>query len=236
MKIALFTKEHKPTVKEVTEYLKKHFKEIAIFKGKGGDPFPTEAFEVSSDILISYLSPWILPGKILDRTKFWNINFHPGPPEYPGIGCFNFAIYNSEKFYGVTTHLMDKKVDTGKIIAIKKFPLLKSDSVYSLSIKSYEHMLILFFEVMDLILAKNILPNCNEFWKRKPYTCRELEELCRIDSHMTKQEVKKRIKASTYPNMPGGYIKIYDYIFEYNPERWRSNKNGQSLYYSRSRR
>lgn len=219
MKIALFVKKNKPTVDDVIEYSRKHFDSVKIYQGTTKDTFPTQALDESSDILISYLSSWIIPGSLLSKTKLWNINFHPGPPEYPGIGCFNFAIYNNERTYGVTSHLMCEKVDSGKIIGVKKFPLSKSDSVYTLSLKSYKHMLSLFFKVMDFILKKNKLPNCNETWKRRAYTRKGLEALCKIRPNMAKREIKRRIKATTYPDMPGAYMDISGYRFQYDSSR-----------------
>ena len=219
MKILLFTKSDKPMVKEVINYLREHFDNIKIYEGIRGEPFPKEAYDDTSDILISYLSPWIIPKEVLNKTKLWNINFHPGSPEYPGIGCFNFAIYNEDAQYGVTAHLMEEKVDTGKIIGVKKFALLPSDSVYSLSLKSYSYMLNLFFEIIDFILLNNDLPPCNEKWARKAYTRKELEELCKINLTMTKNEIQRRINATNYPNMPGAYIELFNYKFEYNIKR-----------------
>ena len=43
------------------------------------------------------MSPWVLNNKILKKTNMYNINFHPGSPKYPGIGCFNFAILKNRK-------------------------------------------------------------------------------------------------------------------------------------------
>lgn len=219
MRITLFIKPDKPMVKEVIDYLVKHLGTVTVYQAERNDPFPKKAFNGSPDILISYLSPWIIPGRILNSTKFWNINFHPGPPEYPGIGCFNFAIYDKKKIYGVTAHLMNEKVDSGRIIGVKKFPLLKSDSVYSLSMKSYEHMLSLFLKVMDFILKKKKLPHCNETWKRAPYTRKELDALCKLDPNMTKSEIERRVKATTYPDMPGAYMNISGYRFECSSSR-----------------
>ncbi|MDN3513529.1 MAG: hypothetical protein NG747_03905 [Candidatus Brocadia sp.] len=219
MKVSLFTKVNKPTVRECIEYLHGHFDCVSVYQGKTGDPFPAVARHESSDIVLSYLSPWIIPKVILEKTTLWNINFHPAPPEYPGIGCFNFAMFNTENTYGVTAHHMAERVDTGKLIAVKRFPLLESDSVYSLSIKSYGYMLSLFFEIIDLIIMKKSLPETNETWKRKPYTRKELEILCKISPDMKEGEIKKRIRATTYPRMPGTYIELAGYKFEYTPER-----------------
>ncbi|NQT06207.1 MAG: hypothetical protein HQ575_01555 [Candidatus Omnitrophica bacterium] len=218
MKVTLFTKPEKYTVKEVIEYLKRHSEKLTIYPGGVKDPFPKQPYNESPDIIISYLSPWIIPSKILKRTKLWNINFHPGPPEYPGIGCFNFAVYNNEKTYGVTAHIMDKKVDTGKIISVKRFRLLESDSIYNLSMKSYDEMFSAFLDVMNFVLDRKELPHCTEKWKRKPYKRNDLEALCKISPRMSKKEIAKRIKASTYPDMPGAYIDLSGYRFEHDPD------------------
>ena len=219
MKIILFGKNNKPGIKEVIEYLNIHFKEVKIFLGERKNEFPTEAEHNPSDILISYMSPWIIPEKILNKTKLWNINFHPGPPNYSGIGCTNFALYNREKIYGVTAHLMEKKVDSGKIIGVKRFSILESDNVYTLTLKSYGFMLSLFFEILDYIVKNNKLPECNEKWTKAPYTRKQLEELCIITTNMSEEEVKRRVKATQFPGMPGAYIKLYNYKFEYNEKR-----------------
>lgn len=83
--------------------------------------------------MISYLCPWILPEHLLERAKVASVNFHPGPPEYPGIGCTNFAIYNQEVIFGMTCHHMATRVDTGKIVAVRRFPLFPTDTVLSLT-------------------------------------------------------------------------------------------------------
>jgi methionyl-tRNA formyltransferase len=68
----------------------------------------------------------------LDRAKHAAFNFHPGSPDYPGIGCLNFELYEEAREYGVTCHHMVPKVDTGGIIAVKHFAIFDSDCVASL--------------------------------------------------------------------------------------------------------
>jgi len=87
-------------------------------------------------LLISYISPWIVPNKVLSNTIKWNINFHPGPPEYPGIGCFNYAIYDSAKQFGATAHIMKPKVDTGEIIGVNRFPMTNTRNRRNLKYKN----------------------------------------------------------------------------------------------------
>ena len=81
------------------------------------------------DYIFCFRSFYILKKKDINKTKIAAINFHPGTPEYRGIGCINFAIYNNEKFYGSTAHLIDEKIDNGKILDVRKFQIRKKDNL-----------------------------------------------------------------------------------------------------------
>ena len=85
-------------------------------------------------------------------------NFHPGPPEYPGIGCTNFAIYDAASTFGVTCHHMNPKVDTGNMVSVKRFPLYDNDTVFSLTQRCYGYIFQQFYEIAPLILAGDELP------------------------------------------------------------------------------
>ena len=164
--------------------------------------------EWSGDYIISYLSPWVLPRAILEKASKAAINFHPGPPEYPGIGCTNFAIYQEAAEFGVTCHHMNPKVDTGSIIAVHRFPLLASDSVWSLTHRAYAYILQLFYEVMIDVLKNTELRTSDETWRRKPYLRSELDELCRVTPEMSEAEKNRRIRATVFPGAPGPYMDL----------------------------
>ncbi len=120
------------------EFCQKNFAHVAFCLGKWGDPLPDEIRRWEGDTIISYLSRWVVPEELLNRAKKAAINFHPASPEYPGIGCNNFALYENAKEYGVTCHHMASKVDTGKIIAVKRFPVYPEDDVAALLKRTYE--------------------------------------------------------------------------------------------------
>ncbi len=210
--VLLFAKE-KPGLNEAVRYLEQNFKEVLLFQGEVGDQFPIEAYKIKADICISYLSPWIIPPHLLNNIRTFSINFHPGSPQYPGIGCTNFAIYDAESEFGITVHHMAQKVDTGKIIRVIRFPIHKNESVYSLSQRCYEFISKAFFEVFDYYIANNVLPESDETWKRKPFTRKELNELCKIDINMDREEIVRRINATEYPNMPGAYVELHGIRF-----------------------
>jgi methionyl-tRNA formyltransferase len=209
----LFLAKRKPFAEDAAFLIRKYFKDSNIFFGDLNDPFPKDILDDHFDYIISYVSPWIVPKKLLDNTKKAAINFHPGPPEYPGIGCTNFAIYNNEKEFGITVHHMEKKVDSGKIILVKRFPIFSNDTVYSLTQRCYAYIYISFIEIFQFILENKPLPISTEYWKREPYTRNELNELCRITKDMSEEEIKRRVKATTFPNKPGAFITLGGFKF-----------------------
>jgi methionyl-tRNA formyltransferase len=160
------------------------------------------------DYIFSFLSPSIIPSKLLEKARAAAINFHPGPPAYPGIGCTNFAIYNGEKEFGVTCHHMAPKVDSGAIINVKRFALLETDSVYTLTQRCYKFILEQFREVVSLIATGMPLPVSTETWKRKVFLRSELNALCELTTDMDEAEIRRRVRATTFPNMPGPFVMI----------------------------
>jgi methionyl-tRNA formyltransferase len=199
---------------EASKFLRTNFKNVDIFLGDYGDSLPNNASSWNGDYIISYLSRWIVPPKLLSSASEASINFHPASPDYPGTGCINFALYNEENFYGSTCHHMLPSVDTGSIISTKDFKILSSDTVESLLIKTYEHQLILFYEVIKTILSGEDLPQSSIKWSKKAYTRSQLNSLCEIKKEMSNEEINKRIRATNYGRWRP-QIKFGDSIFEY---------------------
>jgi len=167
------------------------------------------------DILISYLSPKIVPYSILRKVKYLKINFHPGPPKYPGLGCFNFALLNKDRIYSVTAHEMSKKVDTGKIYKIKSFKIDCSYDVKKIMKKSYDAMFELFKEIFtEFKISKNLIYS-NIKWKRKPYDRSDFEKIFHIKNIKNKKHLENIIRATYLKGYPGPYIKKYGKKFEY---------------------
>ena len=179
--------------------MEENFKKTTIITGDWGDPKPQSLYNWEGDYIVSFLSPWILPQEILDKAKKATINFHPAPPKYPGIGCYNFALYNDEKRYGVMCHHMLRKVDSGIIIGVKYFPLYGNETILSLKEKAMVHLTELFYEVMDIILSGKELPKSSENWEQDAYTRKEFQELCHISLNMGEDELKRRLRATYFP-------------------------------------
>ena len=98
-----------PDCARALEFCQQAFAPVTYCLGKWGDPLPGKVQEWEGDYIVSYLSRWVVPDALLKRARKAAINFHPASPEYPGIGCNNFALYENASEYGVTCHHMAPK-------------------------------------------------------------------------------------------------------------------------------
>ncbi len=78
----------------------------------------------------------ILSGKLIKKFNNTILNIHPSLlPKYKGLNTHKRAIHNKDKFSGATVHIVNDKLDSGKIILQKKVKILKSDNEKSLGKK-----------------------------------------------------------------------------------------------------
>lgn len=85
------------------------------------------------DLGISVRYNKIIKQDVIDSFSMGIVNTHGGIlPEYRGSYCNINAIINNEKDYGVTLHYIDKGVDTGDIVAIKKVSIQESNTGFDL--------------------------------------------------------------------------------------------------------
>ena len=71
----------------------------------------------------------ILSGSFIKKFYKPILNIHPSLlPRYKGLNTHNRAIQNKDKYSGATVHIVNERLDSGKIILQKKVKILKSDS------------------------------------------------------------------------------------------------------------
>lgn len=216
LSVLFLCKKENSYAQRAAAWLNDHFPNAVIFSADRSAPLPEHILNWSGDVLISFISSWVLPASLLERAKIAAINFHPGSPDYPGTGCTNFALYNNAAEYGVTCHHMKAVVDTGQIIKVAKFQLQPSDTVFGVTRHCYELLEQLFYEMMEILARGEALPVSDEKWTRKAYTRKELNELCEIKADMSEEEIEKRIRATTYET-PWAFIRIGSRIFKLQP-------------------
>ena len=86
----------------------------------------------------------ILSKNFIKSFKGKILNIHPSLlPKYKGLNTHWRAISNSEKYSGCTVHVVNSRLDSGKIILQKKVKISKNDTAKSLSKKvlTQEHKL-----------------------------------------------------------------------------------------------
>lgn len=200
LRVMLLTKSDAddPRCERAVDFCRRSFGQLEIERGGWKEPLPQSVERFDGDVLLSYMSRWVVPGRVLERVKQAALNFHPAPPEYPGVGCNNFALYDNASEYGVTCHHMAAKVDAGPIIEVRRFPVFRSDDVASLLDRTYDYLLVTFYDIVTMVAAGKPLPTSPERWQREPFRRDELNELCEIRADMPPEEVQRRIRATTF--------------------------------------
>ena len=86
----------------------------------------------------------ILSKNFIKRFKGKILNIHPSLlPKYKGLNTHQRAISNNDKYSGCTVHIVNTRLDSGKIILQKKVKISKNDTAKSLAKKvlTQEHKL-----------------------------------------------------------------------------------------------
>ena len=201
-KILFCSKLGDKNCEKALRFLTQSCSNVAICTGDWGDDIPPEMLSWSGDYILSYMSKWIIPESVLKRASSAAINFHPGPPSRPGAASVNYALYDGDKEFGVTCHYMTSKVDSGKIIMTRKFPVFESDNVSSLLKRSHEELLELFIEIVSTLKEGKDLPESADTWNRENFHTRKdiNGQLRRIPADISKEELERRIRATLFEN------------------------------------
>ena len=121
--------------KKVYKYDKKKISEKKILKD-------LKSNEIKLICLAGFMK--ILSKDFIRKFKGKILNIHPSLlPKYKGLKTHERVIKNKEKYSGCTVHLVNSKLDSGKIILQKKVKLSKKESPSSLQKKilKQEHKL-----------------------------------------------------------------------------------------------
>lgn len=178
-------------------------------------------FNTKFDFIFLFRSHYILKKNILNNVNYGAINFHPGPPEYRGIGCVNYALYDNSKNYGATAHLVDEKIDHGKIINTKMFKIKKNDTVESLLQKTYNLQVKQAIQIIRSLSddPKNLQKMVKKYretkWSKKIKKRNFLNKFYEISKNVSRIEFKKKIRATVTKKFKP-YVMIHGVKFTYN--------------------
>ena len=201
--------------KKIRKLLEKSSKKFYYLESnKIGEKIHKKYFKLNYDYIFCFRSFYILQNNILKKVNKAAINFHPGPPEYRGTGCVNYALYENSKFYGCTVHLINEKIDNGKIIDVKKFNINKKKSISEVLAKTYETMSSLAISTIKNIkknpnfVENQILKNKDIKWSNKIKKLKDLNNFYQINKKIKKNDFFNKIRATDTPGFKP-YIKLY---------------------------
>jgi methionyl-tRNA formyltransferase len=99
-------------------------------------PFLDTIRALRPDLLFVWSYSMLLPAELIGIAPLGAVNLHTGLlPEYRGGHVLNWAIINGERETGVTLAFLDEGVDTGPVIAERRFPIEWQDDAATVNEK-----------------------------------------------------------------------------------------------------
>lgn len=190
-----------------------------------GEDLPEEAHDWVGEFIFCFRSRFILPRWLIDRAERAAVNIHPGPPEYRGSGCINWALYDRALEYGATAHFINQDIDAGQIIAVRRFAIDPRDSVQTLLQRTHEHCLDLAIELATGVAKHGVAYlnrladlASNEKWSGPARRMASIDSLSQVDPTISRQELDRVIRATHTPEFPT-FVEIRGYRFILDTQR-----------------
>lgn len=114
----------------------------------------SELYEIDNLVFLSLEFDQLIRPESFKTNRLYNIHFS-ALPAFKGMYTAAIPILLGEKSSGVTLHIIDSGIDTGPIIAQKKFRILPSHSARDLYFLYLQNSKKLLSEQLDLILSEH---------------------------------------------------------------------------------
>jgi len=165
----------------------------------------------------------ILPSQLLSIAKLGSFNIHPSLlPKYRGAAPINYTIINGDKETGITTFLLEGKVDAGGILLQEKFSLPSDITAGELSDIVSQKAPEIAINTIELLTSGNyqLIPQDISQATKAP---KIHKENCEIDFNKPAYEVKNFINGVS-PE-PGAW-KMWDgRVFKFLKAKLHSDKS-----------
>ncbi|MBU1031638.1 methionyl-tRNA formyltransferase [Patescibacteria group bacterium] len=167
--------------------------------------------EINPEIIFCIGGTQIIPKKVLDIPKIGCLNLHPALlPKYRGRFSTVHAIFNGEKYTGVTAHWMDEGIDSGPVIFQKRIKIDKNDTAKSLYDKFTKEGSILFAKIVDLWLKGQKIISTPQNEKQATFYLKTLPNNGEINWNWDGGKILRFIKAMIFEPFPPATFKIGD--------------------------
>lgn len=163
------------------------------------------------DYLFSIVNGFVLPEAILRLPRLHAFNYHDGPlPAYAGVHATFWSLVNGEKTHAITWHLVDAGIDTGAIVAQKRFPIDADETSISLNLKCYVAAVDSFRELTHNVIANTLTIQPQDPAQRSYYARTKRPDLLINWSSSAVQitQLHRALDFGFHPN-PFGFLKIW---------------------------
>lgn len=190
-----------------------------------GESLPDGVFEWEGEFIFCFRSLFRIPKSLLVKAHGSAINFHPGPPEYPGSGCINFALYDGVQEFGVTAHLMNERIDNGRILQVRRFPISEDDGLMDVLYRTHcelfdlcAHFLSQVRENGEKFIEDQLAATGDIKWVGEARKLKDLEELQRLHVGISEEELKRIVRATYTEKFPPSIV-LHGFKFTLSSDR-----------------
>ncbi len=155
----------------------------------------------------------MLPEAVWSLPPLGSFNLHASLlPDYRGAAPINWVIINGEKETGITTFLLDHKIDTGNILFKERIPLDEYETAGSLHEKVKTRGARLVIKTIDALATGNVKPVPQSEHSSQTGTLNKAPKIykedCRIDWSRPVKDIVNRIHGLS-PH-PGAFTELTD--------------------------
>ena len=167
----------------------------------------------------------MLPREVWAMPPLGTFNLHASLlPQYRGAAPINWALINGEANSGVTTFLLNERIDEGQLLLQRETPISDDDNAESLHDRLAAMGSELVVETLDRLFAHNITPQAQQQEGILKAAPKIFKQDCAIDWQKSGNEIRNFVRGlSPYPaattTLQDGqgnpiYLKIYDVAYE----------------------
>lgn len=147
----------------------------------------------------------MLPEVVWNKPALGTFNLHASLlPQYRGAAPLNWAIINGERETGVTTFMLDKEIDTGRIIFQKRIAIGDNDSVGDLHDRMMQIGASFVLKTVDALVEGGVEAVEQTSYMNQPENIKHAPKIfkddCRIDWTRDVESMRNLIRGlSPYP-------------------------------------
>ena len=187
--------------------------------------FLQELAELKADLFV-VVAFRMLPEVVWSMPKLGTFNLHASLlPQYRGAAPINWAVINGETETGVTTFLIEKEIDTGKIIFQEKETIMPDDTAGDVYIRLMKKGAGLVVKTVEAILSGHFPQSAQTNSGELRLAPKLFRENGQIDWHSSSRSIHNLVRGlSPYPSawttLKGLNCKIYktEVVNQYNTD------------------